>query len=152
MKKYKLRVDIEETITEETPEIRDSYTYPFLMESNDSEIIVLFFYTNSGVVLNSFTSSLKVGAYSKFWNLADFHPFNGKMRFQNTEDKYPCIKKFLPQPGFQNSALVLFTEEKHGTIIYAKDDELTGDFHTDWAMNMFTHYDGKVTLSNESFE
>ena len=48
----------------------------------------------------------------------------------------------------KNGCIVLFTDDRFGTLIQTKDYKEVGHFSSGWAMEYFTDYEGEITLKN----
>lgn len=57
--------------------------------------------------------------------------------------KYPCLGK-----SRNSDLVVLFRKEGCGMVLAPDSFWRVGDSHESWAMNMFTPFDGELTISN----
>ena len=63
------------------------------------------------------------------------------------------IKKELPFPKLMTlligSKIILFTEEKIGTVVSSEDDfNSIGHYSDSWAMSLFIDFTGEIRLKN----
>lgn len=73
---------------------------------------------------------------------------NIKLETSNKKGKdFPKLMKYNLKGG---SFIVLFTKEKHGTVLQSNcSDWVVGETCDDFAMIAFIDYEGEITLSNK---
>lgn len=64
------------------------------------------------------------------------------------EIKFPCL-----MISSTSDTIVLFFDNKEGTVVWCLEDSSTdcevGEYYDGWNMNIFSPYTGTVTLSND---
>lgn len=69
-----------------------------------------------------------------------------KEELKQEELKYPCIKECKDSEGY---TIVLFYKENEGTCLYSTDEgNDLGHYSINWTEEIFTIFNGEITLKN----